>query len=115
MSANNLSFYCARCGTKFTRLDVFKKHTLKRSAPSNRCKNKYTELDWSVYCKNAQAQINYYNKHKKKKFLYNVEPTKEQVTLLANSSDQIHAIMRYHMNKEFYQPIINKFLNRKIC
>ena len=114
MPANNLSFYCARCGTKFTRLDVFKKHTLKRSTPSNRCKNKYNELDWSVYCKDSQKQIDYYNKHKKKKFMYTSEPTKEQVTKLVDSSDQIHAIMRYTMNKPFYQPVIEKFLNRKI-
>ena len=114
MPANNLSFYCARCGTKFTRLDVFKKHTLKRSTPSNRCKNKYNELDWSVYCKDSQKQIDYYNKHKKKKFMYTSEPTKEQVTKLVDSSDQIHAIMRYTMNKPFYQPVIEKFLKRKI-
>ena len=114
MPKTDCTYFCSRCCTKFDRKCNFVTHTIKRTLPSTRCKNKYTELDWSVYCKNAQAQIDYYNKHKKKKFLYNVEPTKEQVTMLANSSDQIHAIMRYHMNKEFYQPIINKFLNRKI-
>jgi len=112
MPKTDCSYFCLRCCMKFDRKCSFVTHTTQRTLPSTRCKNKYNNLEWSVYCNNAQAQMDYYKKHKK--FMYTTEPTKEQVTKLADSSDQIHAIMRYTMNKPFYQPVINKFLNRKI-
>ena len=111
MPKTDCSYFCTRCGRKFTRIDVFKKHTIHRTEPSTKCHRRFPDIDWSAYCSAAEHQIIYYKKHKK--YLYTEPPTAEQAAKLIDNSAHIHPIMRYSWQKSFYKGIIDKFLDRK--
>jgi len=109
---NNCLYFCSRCRHPFNRLDKFKQHTIHREHPSKKCVSKIPHpISWITYCQDAEDQIHHYKL--KKQYKYIRAPTDEQVAMLQSKGNDLHFILRYHINKPFYKPVVDKWFEKK--